>query len=259
MTAATETTRRKGGDRLDQARLIIGVAAVLLLGVLVWSVFDSRDDADQAQQETRTLAQQVTVACDAGGAAARELDSIGACQKAATAAVGAPATEQMPVIEVATDDQVRAAVSEYLRINPPADGRTPSTAEVEAAVTRVCQAIGCQGQPGVAGTDGTDGVDGQDASDAQVANQVAAWCADNNGCLPTPEEIQAAVTAYCSADPSPCAGPAGVQGPQGEQGQPGPVLPEYYETDGGLTRHCVIQPQEDAAAPPHYECTREIP
>jgi hypothetical protein len=256
MTAATETTRRKGGDRLDQARLIIGVAAVLLLAVLVWSVFDSRDDADQAQQETATLAQQVTVACSSGGAGARELESIGACQKAATAAVGVPPSEAAPVYQVATDDQVRSAVSEYLRVHPPADGRTPSTAEVEAAVTRVCQAIGCQGQPGA---DGADGDDGQDASDAQVAGKVAAWCADNNGCLPTAEEILAAVTAYCSADPSPCVGPAGAQGPQGEQGQPGPVLPEYYETDGGLTRHCVIQPQEDAAAPPHYECTREIP
>ena len=252
MTADTEPVRRKGGDRLDQARLIIGVAAVLLLGVLVWSVFDSRDEADQAQQETRTLAQQVTVACDAGGAAARELDSIGACQKAATAAAGAPPSDPMPVIQVATDDQVRAAVSEYLRLNPPADGRTPSTAEVEAAVTRVCEAIGCQGQPGV---EGPAGADGSDASDAQVASQVTSWCADNNGCLPTPEEIQAAVAAYCGADPSPCVGPAGAQGPQGEPGQPGPVLPEYYETDGLFTRHCVIQPQEDAAAPPHYDCS----
>jgi len=256
MTAATDVKRRRGGDRLDQARLIIGVVAVALLGILVWSVFDSRDDADQAQQETRTLAQQVTVACSGGGAAARELESIGACEKAATAAVGAPPSEPAPVYQVATDDQVRSAVSEYLRINPPADGRTPSTAEVEAAVTRVCQAIGCQGQPGVAGTDGENGTDGQDASDEQVAAEVAAFCASNNGCLPTAEEIQAAVTAYCSADPSPCVGPAGVQG---EQGPAGPVLPEYYETDGGLTRHCVIQPQEDAAAPPHYECTLERP
>lgn len=256
MTTNTEAMPRKGGDRLDQARLIIGVVAVLLLGVLVWFVFAYSDDAEEARQETRTLAQQVTVACDAGGAAARELEAIGACQNAATAAVDANATEEPPTYPVATDGQVRAAVSEYLRINPPADGRTPTVAEVESAVTRVCQAIGCQGQPGTEGPAGQDGADGRNASDEQVATQVAGYCADNNGCLPTAEEIQAAVAAYCSADPSPCAGPPGVQG---EQGLPGPVLPEYYETTGGLTRHCVLQPQEDAAAPPHYECTPEMP
>jgi hypothetical protein len=257
MTAATEAPRRKGGDRLDQARLLLGGLAVALLAVLVWSVFASQDDADRAEKETRTLAQQVTVACRGGGPAARELDSIGACQKAATAAAGVEPAEPSPVYQVATDDQVRAAVSDYLRINPPADGRTPSTAEVEAAVTRVCQAIGCQGQPGVPGEPGepgSDGVDGQDASDEQVAAEVADFCASNNGCLPTAEEIQAAVTAYCGAVPSPCMGPAGAQG---EQGQPGPVLPEYYETDTGITRHCVLQPPVDAAEPPHYACTLE--
>jgi len=255
MTATTDTTRR-GGDRLDQARLIIGVVAVVLLGVLVWFVFAFSDDAEDARQETRTLAQQVTVACDSGGAAARELEAIGACQKAATAAVGATPTEEPIAYPVATDGQVRSAVSAYLQINPPADGRTPTTAEVESAVTRVCQAIGCQGQPGTEGPTGKDGTDGRDASDEQVASQVSDFCAENNGCLPTAEEIQAAVAAYCSATPSPCAGP---QGAQGEQGLPGPVLPEYYETTGGLTRHCVLQPQEDAAAPPHYECTPETP
>lgn len=254
-----EKTRRRDGDRLDQARLIIGAVAVLLLGVLVWSVFDSRDDADQAEQETRTLAQQVTVACEGGGPAARELESIGACEKAATAAVGAPATESAPVYQVATDDQVRAAVSEYLRTHPPADGRTPSTAEVETAVTRVCQAIGCQGQPGLPGEDG------RDASDVQVANQVGAWCSRNNGCLPTPDEIQAAVSAYCGAEPSPCVGPKGDQGDQGEpgeQGEPALVLPVYYETRSEpgplgetlVTYRCNLRNPSD---PPHYDCIEE--
>lgn len=264
MTTPIEQTGRRNEDRrerqLDRLRLVLGAVAVILLGILTWSVFSSRDVAEEAVSQTQNLAQQVTAACRGGGAGARELEDIGACDSAKDAAEAvaevAPSSESAPAVEVATDDQVRSAVSEYLRINPPAAGRAPSAAEVESAVTRVCQAIGCQGQPG---TPGTDGADGQDASDAQVANKVAAWCAENNGCLPTAEEIQAAVTAYCSADPSPCVGPAGAQGPQGEQGQPGPVLPEYYETDGGLTRHCVIQPQEDAAAPPRYECTREIP
>lgn len=252
-----EDLRERQRDRL---RLALGVVAVILLGILTWSVFSSRDVAQEAVSQTQNLAQQVTAACRGGGAGARELENIGACDSAQDAAEAvaevAPPSEQAPTVEAATDDQVRSAVSDYLRVNPPADGRTPSTAEVEGAVTRVCQAIGCQGQPGVPGVDGADGADGQDASDAQVAAEVSAWCAENNGCLPTAEEIQAAVAAYCGADPSPCLGPAGAQG---EQGPAGPVLPEYYETDGGLTRHCVIQPQEDAAAPPRYQCDLETP
>lgn len=251
MTGEREPSRRKD-SRLDRARVLLGVIAVGLLAVLVWNVFASRNDADQARTQTQTLAQQVSTACRAGGAAERELEAIGACEVAATAAVGV-AAEPAPVIQVATDDQVRVAVAGYLDEHPPRDGRTPTTAEVDSAVTRVCEAIGCRGVDGTNGTDGDDGANGADATDAQVAAQVAGYCAKNNDCRPTAEEIQAAVSAYCSAQPSPCVGPQGVQG------QPGPVLPEYYVTDGltGATKHCVLQAPGDAAEPPHYECTLE--
>lgn len=247
------TARPRDGERLDQARLFIGVVAVGLLAVLVWAVFDSRDDVEREQAEKLSLAQQVTTACEAGGAAARELESIGACASAATAAVGAPADDQPPALAVATDGQVRTAVTEYLRDNPPRDGRTPTAVEVDAAVTRVCGAVGCRGAVGPSGPGGSDGAN---ASDDQVAAQVSDYCSRNDGCLPTPEQIAEAVRIYCSATPSPCVGP---QGAQGERGEPGPVLPEYRETDAltGTTRHCELQPAEDAAEPPRYECTQE--
>lgn len=242
-------------DRRDRVRLALGAIAVLLLGLLTWSVFSARNDAEQAVTEKQSLAQQVTAACGAGGAAERELESVGACDSAATAAVGAPA-ESQPVIQVATDQQVRTAVSDYLQDHPPADGRAPTDAEVEAAVSRVCATIGCRGAAGDAGADGQTGPAGADVTDDQVAAQVAEYCASNNGCLPTQDEINEAVRIYCSATPSPCVGPEGAQGVQGE---PGPVLPEYRLTDHltGVTRLCVLQPAEDAADPPHYECTRE--
>lgn len=262
MTAVTpkDTIRtvERRDRQLDQLRAILGVIAVGMLGVLVWSVVSSRDVAEDAVTQTQDLAAQVATACDSGGAAARELEAIGACDDAEEAARGIVA-EQPTQQPVATDDQVRTAVTDYLRENPPADGRTPSAAEVESAVTRVCQQIGCQGEPGTpgqkgdTGNEGPEGAPGRDATDEQVAAQVAAYCAVNNGCLPTPEEIQAAVVAYCSAQPSPCVGPPGAEGP------PGPLLPEYRETDGGVTRLCVLQPPEDAEAPPHYECTLEAP
>lgn len=255
MTSTVQELKRRD-NRLDRVRILLGLIAVTLLGMLVWSVFASHDDAEQARTETISLAQQVTAACSAGGAAERELESIGACEKAATAAMGAPVADQAPIIQVATDDQVRSAVADYLQAHPPRDGRTPTAAEVDAAVTRVCDEIGCRGADGTDGLNGQDGQDGADATDDQVAAQVDSYCGKNNGCLPTAAEIQAAVAAYCSAQPSPCVGP---QGSTGERGEPGPILPEVRITDAltGTTKHCVLQPPADAAEPPHYECTLE--
>jgi len=245
---------------MDHVRILLGAVAVVLLGMLVWYAWDSRDTAEEAVSQTQSLAQQVQSACKVGGAAERELESIGACEQADQAARGAATETQAPVVDVATPDQVRAAVAEYLDRNPPADGHTPTQAEVDSAVSRYCEANACRGADGANGADGADGADGDDgasgadATDDQVAAQVAEYCADNNGCLPTPEEIQAAVAAYCSPQPSPCVGPQGAEGP------PGPVLPEYYTTRpnglgvGTITYHCVLRPETDAAAPPHYDC-----
>jgi len=251
MSIEQQAQRKRSDGQLDKARLLIGIVAVVLLSLLVWQVFSSQDDA----QEGRNLAQQVSAACSADGAAERELEAIGACQKAATVAAGSTATEQ-PVTQVATDDQVRAAVAAYLDKRPPQDGRTPTAAEVEAAVARVCGDLGCRGADGANGTNGdngTDGTDGADATDDQVAAQVAAYCGEHNGCLPTDGEIQAAISAYCEANPSPCVGP------MGPQGLPGPVLPEYDRTFQGLTgpvtEHCVLRDPD--AQPPHYDCTQE--
>lgn len=261
----TEQRRRRESDRrdrhLDRLRVVLGVIAVALLGMLTWSVFSSKDAADQAVTQTQTLAQQVTAACDAGGAAERELESIGACDQAAEAAQGVVADQPAPVVQVASDEQVRAAVARYLDEHPPADGRTRSQADVDAAVARYCEANACRGQDGANGTDGTDGADGRDGADVtddQVAAEVAAYCAANNDCRPTQDEINEAVRLYCSSQPSPCVGP------QGPEGQPGPVLPEYYTTrpnslgTGTVTFHCTLRPPEDAAAPPHYDC-EEVP
>jgi type II secretory pathway component PulJ len=248
---------------LDGVRTLLAAIAVALLGLLAWNSWASTHAAQEATQETADLAAQVQAACGTGGAAAKQLETIGACRQAREAAAG----EGSPTVttQVATDDQVRVAVADYLSANPPRDGRTPTAAEVDAAVARFCETMGCRGDDGTNGTngengtDGTDGLDGADASDDQVATQVAAWCSENNGCLPTAEEIQAAVAAYCSAQPSPCVGP------QGPEGQPGPVLPEYYTTrPNGLgtstvTLHCVLRPDPpDAEAPPHYDC-EEVP
>lgn len=234
-------------DPVDRARLLIAVVAVVLLGLLLWSDYTSRDQAEQAESEKLNLAQQVKLTCRGGGEAARELEAIGACDQANEVAAGEPVAD-MPPVGIATDGQVRTYVDAYLADNPPRDGRAPTVAEVESAVTRVCQDIGCQGPSGPGGPAGAS------ATDEQVAARVSSWCADHNDCLPTDSEIAASVAAYCGQDPSPCAGPQGAQGSPGEMGPPGPVLPVYYETDGAVTRRCSLLDPVDADQPPHYEC-----
>jgi hypothetical protein len=268
MTAAElEEARTEREDRrerrLDRVRTGAAIIAVVLLAALVWYTWDSQDAAEEAVSTTQGLAQQVQAACRAGGAAERELDSIGACEDARQAVQGAAvAAQPAPVVEVATDNQVRAAVTDYLTRNPPADGRLPTQAEVDAAVSRYCAANACRGSDGTSGTNGTDGADGADGADAtddQVAAEVRAYCAQHNGCLPTSDEIRAAVAAYCEDPTAPgrCVGPAGAQG---AEGPPGPVLPEYTITNElGVTKRCVldVEPPPDPEAPPHYICTLE--
>lgn len=52
----TEQRRRRESDRrdrhLDRLRVVLGVIAVALLGMLTWSVFSSKDAADQAVTQT---------------------------------------------------------------------------------------------------------------------------------------------------------------------------------------------------------------
>lgn len=263
-TAQLEEDRSRREDRreahLGRVRTGAALIAVVLLAALVWYVYDSGDTAEQAVTQTQSLAQAVQAACEAGGAAKRELDSIGACDDAEEVArdAGAALEAPAPVVEVATDEQVRAAVADYLQRNPPADGRTPTQAEVDAAVARYCEANVCRGADGTNGAngnDGADGVDGANATDDQVRSAVAEYCSTNNGCLPTQGEIQAAVAAYCQQNPGVCTGPQGAEGP------PGPVLPEYYTTRPGtlpgttVTMRCLLRPDApDAEEPPHYDC-----
>lgn len=227
--------------------VVLGAVSAALLGALVTQVYASQDDAQQERTEHYTLARQVDDTCRSGGAAARELEDIGACEQAADAA-----EDKAAVITSAppSDDQVRGAVAAYLDDHPPAAGRPPTDAEVDAAVQRVCAAIGCRGE------DGRPGDAAAPPSDDQVRSAVAAWCAVGDRCLVGQDAVQDAVQAYCETLPA-----GSCQGPQGEAGTPGPVLSVYYVVEpgplGDIIKRCVLQPAGDAAEPPRYRCAQE--
>jgi hypothetical protein len=226
---------------------VAGVVAVMLLGVLcilVWQILDSRR---VAEERVATLAEQVSSACATGGDGARELERIGACQQAEEAKTDPAAVQPAQP----SDGQVRDAVAAYLQANPPRDGRAPSTAEIDAAVARFCASVGCQGQPGDPGAPGATGRSTGPTAD-QVRAQVEVYCANNNGCLPSAEELRQAavdaVAAYCAAaedGTEPCRGP---KGDTGATGPAGPSCPSGYtpesrqlDTDGNP-----LTPPEDA-------------
>lgn len=239
--AATDRESRRE-RQLNRMRTGAALIAVALLGLLVWNAWASQDSAEEAHAQTHGLATQVQAACAAGGAAERELDAIGACDDADQAARGVAVANSAPIVEPATDGQVRAAVADYLTAHPPADGHTPTQAEVDAAVVRYCEANGCKGEDGKDGKDGTSGADGANGADA------------------TDDQVAAQVAAYCAADPSPCVGTPGPAGPSGPPGPPGPALDEYYVSRPGtlgatVTYHCVRRGAEE---PVRYDC-EEVP
>lgn len=258
MTAPTQSAADHREQRLDRLRVLLGVIAVVLLAILTWSVFSSRDVAEEAVTQTQDLAQQVQAACESGGAAAAELEAIGACDQADQAARGATIADAPPpsVVEVATDAQVRTAVTDYLEEHPPAPGRPATQAEVDAAVARYCDANACRGSDGAPGEAGSDGADGQNATDDQVRVAVADFCNANDQCRPSQEQVNTAVALYCQQNPGACVGPAGEQG---AEGPPGPQLQVYYVTDElGFTKRCTLQPSEpeDDKSVARYKCTR---
>lgn len=111
-----------------------------------------------------------------------------------------------------------------------APGRPPTAAEIESAVTAYCNTHGdCAGPPGentavgpqqIASAvqaycdsrgecKGADGTDGRDGADSQVPGpQGPAGPAGQDAPPPSQEQVNAAVAAYCAANPSACQAPA---------------------------------------------------
>jgi hypothetical protein len=236
--------------RRDWFERVLGLVAAAALVSLVLVVWAAQDGERHAVQESQTLAQKVSAACSAGGDAERELERIGACKRADALQDDAQAP---PEPLGPTNDQVRSAVNEWLRDNPPADGRTPTAAEVTAVVEQLCGPMSCRGADGKNGADGSNGADGtspppQSPTDDQVRAAVDSWFAEHVDAIPL------AVAAYCDAPGERCKGIQGAQGP------PGPTLPQYRVTEPGIlpdttvTMLCTLRLAESL---PHYDCVAE--
>ena len=105
----------------------------------------------------------------------------------------------------------------------PADGKTPTTAElqpmVQAAITAFCVGDKCVGKSGADGKPGKDGRDGKDAPAVTDEQLLAA--------------AQQALATYCAADSHPCEGKPGVNGTNGADGKDGRGITDIDCQDDG--------------------------
>lgn len=186
-------------------RVIIGLALVLAAASLVVALRQAQNttaavthqkdtavaERDAAAQQASTLAEQVTAACNAGGASADQLRGIGACAKAEqvkanpvvtapgptqdqiAAAVAAYLAAQPPAADAAaTAAAVTTAVADYLTAHPAEPGRSPTAAEIAGAVSTYLQA-----NPPASGPAGATGQPGPGPTQAEIAAAVADYMA----------------------------------------------------------------------------------
>lgn len=223
------------------AWMALPVAAVLMLAVAIGAALVTNLALDETDSKNAVGAvaveQAVTIEqlCQAGGEVAAALESAGQCDKAqevkdtvadegaspVTTIVSAPPDrdELMRFVRAAVGEYCAGrnectpdtallveVVSEYLRANPPAPGRGPTTEEVRAAANSVMAADPQLFQ----GPAGLDGERGPGPTDEQVAAAVLAFCGANNECR-------------------------GAQGPQGIG-----VLEFYFERNGSAACEAVV-------------------
>ena len=216
------------------------IAALVVGGLVVGNVADARD---RDRERIDALSRGLTAANDR----LAELDQ--PTQPAPEQIVDEPevveTTTTLPPTSTVPAATIRAAVDRWLRDNPPADGRPPTTEEIVSAVVAVCTATG--------GCNGRDGRDAPAPTAAQIQAAVAAYCSDGR-CRGSRGEPGAAgvdgVSPPCLATPEQCVGPAGPQGGVGPQGGPGPA-PASWTFTVGLTTYTCVDSNGDLA----YECT----
>lgn len=96
--------------------------------------------------------------------------------------------------------------------------------------------IECRGPEGKPGENGSQGQQGA------------------SGPGPSNDQIEAGVSAYCSADPTRCMGPQGDPGPPGPVGPPGPKIQSFTFEDTLGVMHTCTDPDGDN----NYECSASM-
>lgn len=253
-------------ERREQRRngvIWLAVALILVMSLGVAYRQDHRaDDTDKkldaSGQQVETLKGQVQVngnvaqsALDAATEANRRLAAAGKpTVPVPSVAPVSPATSA-PATSLSVEDVrtivgtelarqkvtvTQAEVSQIARIAAlmipkPADGKTPTAAEIKpqvaAAIAAYCTADKCVGGKGDQGIKGDKGEPGADAPRVTDAELLAA--------------AQQALAAYCATESKPCDGKVGPVGPQGLAGADAPVITDFDCVGNGGDSYWRIQ------------------
>jgi hypothetical protein len=226
-----ETVRRRlaaaDGHRKIWAAVGVTLVGVALLAVAYFSQRGTARERDAEQDQTIT---SLSALADDNARAAVELAEqvrgLGGVPVVQPPTPGERGRDGRPP----TAEEIGQAVAAYC-----ADGRcngddvTPE--QVAAAVATYCNSRGeCRGTPGADGDDGETGQQGPPPSAEQVADAVAAYCADGR----------------CRGEQ----GERGEKGDQGEPGEPGPACPPGYEPRES------IETLPDGSTAPGVACVR---
>jgi hypothetical protein len=256
-------------ERREQRRngvIWLAVALILVMSLGVAYRQDHRaDDTDKkldaSGQQVETLKGQVQVngnvaqsALDAATEANRRLAAAGKptvpvpSVAPVSPATSAPATS-LSVEDVRTivgtelarqkialpqsEVQQIARVAAQL-VPKPADGKTPTPAEIQprvtAAIAAYCVDDKCVGKPGVVGPKGDPGDKGEPGVDAPKVTDAELLAA-----------AQQALAAYCASDGKPCDGTPGVDGKDGQNGADAPVITDFDCVGNGNDSYWRIQ------------------
>lgn len=226
--------------RARRTNVAILVVLLLLVGWIAVDRWLTGQRAQNAEESARTLAEQVTEACEDPARVARN-DLGYLCERADEVAADPAEAAQGPTgspgprgpgptvaqIESAvstvldeqpdlTRDQITSEVTAHLTANPPPpgeDGRPPTSDEISTAVSAYCSSGACTGEPGETGDRGPG------PTDEQIAEAVAEYCNERGECRGAPGE-RGERGESITGPPGP-AGPAGPAGPSGEDGDDG--------------------------------------
>lgn len=229
-------------ERRRTGAIWLAVALILAITLGVAYKGDQRAEAQDekltsSDKQVETLTGQVQVngllaesAKEAADEANRRLKAAGKPTVPVPTVTPVGPASPAPVVHSLTIEDVRAVVAVELAqqkvtitqaeisqiartaaalVPKPADGKTPSTAEiqrvVEVGIATYCLEGRCTPKPGVDGKPGKDGANGRDAPEV------------------TDEELlnaaQTALAALCAQENQPCKGKDGTDGKQGEPGR----------------------------------------
>lgn len=224
--------RRLRAEHRGRQLLVIGAVVVVLLALVLAGQNRAHHDAETAKSLAATngvVANKLSDILDAVRAGKLTPAEVPTPEAVADSVPGAT------VAPVGTDG-VRATTDDSTPPTPPATGapgppgpQGPQGPAGEQGPPGSEGAPGSTGAPGPAGAAGANGETGPGPSDEQLADAVAAYCAQTDTCRagPTPGQIRAAVAAYCADQPSgTCVGDPGPQGEPGAVGETGPEGPQ---------------------------------